>query len=613
MKTFLLLATSTVDATHGPGGSSFATWGTLHVLLAALSVIALIGYAVGPSGTHRSAAVRTALRLPLALARWTGLPAWAAVTLTLSGAGLVIAGTGFFDDVAYHVAYGRDTVLFTAPHTAIVIGLTMIAVGAWAGVAVATVQEVDTDLRFGRLRLPWSSLPLGVLGLAALLGFPIDEAWHQTYGVDVTMWSPPHLIMILGAAFSGLALWLVVAETGVRPSDDRRARAVHGVLAFLTFQGLTAPMGEFAFGVPQFQQLYHPVLICLAAGTGLVLIRLVLGRGGALTIAAISFALDHFAVLGDGPVDTRPVATFLGAAFAVEAVAWLHGTRPRLRFSVLAGLAVGTVGLATEWVYNQGAHQPWTSALLPDAVIVGVPAAVAAAVLGGAIARALPDADAVGAAAPLAPTRSGAVLVVAGLTVVAALAIPLPRQVGEVTAELHITEVEPGQVLLEARLDPPDAADGARWFMLSSWQHGTRESAHLVPQADGSWRTQTPVAVDGWAKSLLRLHRGAEMMTIPVRLPADPDIGEPEIEPRSRTAAFEAETRYLLRETTEGPPALRIAVTAVFILLVGAWVVAFSLASTRLASRAAAGGRDAPRHRTGHRARHEVDAFRAGT
>jgi hypothetical protein len=572
--------------TEAPGGSAYASWETLIGGLVLVALLGLTALILGRPPEHRSAVVRTLLRAPEALSRLTGLPAWAAIATSISTIGLVIAGMGFSSDVAYHVAFGRDTVLFTPPHTAIFIGLTLIAAGAAAGVAVATVQQVDTALRPNGLRVPWSMLPLGVLGIAAVLGFPIDELWHQAYGVDVTMWSPPHLIMILGAAFTGLALWLVLADVGMRPGDSRRALTLHVIAAMLTFQGLIAPGGEFSFGTPQFQQLYHPVLIALAGTAALVLIRLVLGRGWALGLATLTFVLSSGGIMGgDMPVETRPIATFLGVALAIEVVAWLAGTEQRLRFAVLAGLGAGTFGLGVEWFYNQGAHQPWTTALLPDLFLVGIPAAVGSALVATAVARALnpplvPDGA---SATPRAGGLPAPAVAVGGLAVLVTLLIPLPRQVGDVMADITLEETEPGRVLVTVELDPPDAAEEARWFMVGSWQHGGRESARMLAQGDGVYTAERDISVEGWAKSLLRLHRGAEMMTVPIRLPADPEIGEPEIPAVDRVAPFEEETRYLLRETTEGPPLMAPAVKGLFVVLVGAWVTAFAVAGSRIA------------------------------
>ncbi|HLG00332.1 MAG TPA: hypothetical protein VI916_07665, partial [Acidimicrobiia bacterium] len=56
-------------------------------------------------------------------------------------------------------------------------------------------------------------------------------------------------------------------------------------------------------------------------------------------------------------------------------------------------------------------------------------------------------------------------------------------------------------------------------------------------------------------KTLLRLHRGAEMMAVPIFLPADAEIEGPrgeEFPAVDKTAAFEPERRYLLREQTDG-------------------------------------------------------------
>ena len=573
------------------GGSALASWRPVVILLSIVGGIMVLLWARGAPGDHPSATARFLLRGPNALARVTGLPAWAAVTAVGVYGGLLVAGYGFYTDVAYHVAYGRDEVLFTAPHTAIFVGLCLIAAAAVAGIATAHLSRAEVGVRLSGIQVPWSLLPLLILGSAAVLGFPIDELWHGQYGVDVTMWSPPHMLMIMGAAMSGTSVWLVLAEAGVSARSSKRALALHAITAALAIQGLMAPLGEFSFGVPQFQQLYHPVIVMIAGGA-LVAARLVLGRGWTLGVVAIMFVLsevDRMLLLegaGIGPVETVDPMIWVGSALVVEVVALALGTRRVLRFALAAGLGVGTVGLATEWWWNSTqAWQPWTSALLPDAVIVGLPAAVASAVVaagfGGALTwrRDLVPAPALGA----------------GLAViVVALAIPVPRTVSEATADVTLEPTGEGLVRVEAQLDPPDAAEGARWFLASAWQGGGNVVADMRPVGEGRYVASEPVPVDGGWKTLLRLHRGSDMMAVPIRMPADPEFGLEAIPAEDRTMAFEAETAYLLREATDGPAGLGIAVRLLYGALSLAWLAAMITASRRVArlhEPAEAGGR----------------------
>ena len=556
----------------GPRGSSLAEWEPL-LGFAVVFVLLLVGLTV--IGTRRTDR-RGLLAVPAAIERLTGVPGWAGTTLLFSIYGLAVAGHGFYTDVAWHVALGRDDDLFTAPHTAILSGLIVIALAPLAGVAVATAERLPTALRPLGFRVPWSLVPLGVLGVAALSGFPIDELWHRQFGVDVTMWSPPHLIMILAASFSGLASWLVLADAGVRPGDGAWGRGLHVVTAALTLQGLSSVQGEFSFGVPQWQQLYHPVLVSLAAGLALVLIRIVHGRGWALGIAAGIFAVQLADVLGGGgPVETRAGAVYLGSAAVVETVAWIAGTDRRLRFALLAGAGVGTLGLAVEWAWNQGAHQPWTAALLPDAVVVGLLAALAGAVLGATLAGAIAG-DRGRAAVP----RVAVAFALAG--VLAALALPSPRRVGDVTASVSLDWVDEERAIVGVTLDPPDAADGARWFTAGSWQWGGRTIGHMEEVAPGRYSSDEPLLLTGRAKSLLRLHRGAEMMAVAIRLPADPEYDLEEVPAEDRTAPFVSEQQYLQREADAGTGPLAIGVYALVIVLATAWIGSLALAVSRI-------------------------------
>jgi hypothetical protein len=575
----------------GPGGdasgSSLADWTALWVLLGAFAVIVALLLTFGRAPAHATHPVdRALLRVPGALERLTGVPGWAAATIGTGLFGLLVAGQGFYSDVAWHIALGRDDELFTAPHTAIVVGLALIALSAMVGILLATLGRLDVGLRWGGLRIPWSTLPLGALGLAAVSGFAIDEVWHAEYGVDVTMWSPPHMIMILGATFTGLACWLVLAEAKVPPRGTAWRRGIHVVTAWLTLQGLAASQGEFAFGVPQFQQMFHPVLVTLAAGFAIVAARLVLGRGWALGVVVGSFVLMHLGLLdfggeSGGPVPTRDGGLYLVSAVVVELVALLAGTRDRLRFAVLAGLGVGTIGLAGEFAYNAdwalsgGAYQPWTTNLLPDAAVFGVVAGVAAAVLGTAFAATV-NREGAGRGMP------AWAMVMAGVAAFTVVALPMPRPVGDVVADMSLEPVGPDEVHVQVVLDPPDAADEARWFQAVNWQGGELRIVEMERAGPGEYRSAEPVWVSGRGKTLVRLHRGGEMMAVPVRLPEDPEIGEPEIPAVDRTAAFVSEQRFLLREQEEGRAWISWGVHTLFFVIMAVWVSAFVVAARRI-------------------------------
>jgi hypothetical protein len=319
---------------------------------------------------------------------------------------------------------------------------------------------------------------------------------------------------------------------------------VHTVLAVLVIGGLSSAQGEFRFGVPQFQQLYHPVLICLAAAAALVAARLILGRGHALLVAVLAFLADYPTVgkgiHGLGYVHARPTALYVTSAVAIELAALVVGTDHRLRFALVSAAGVATVGLAGEWALNSHAIQPWHRSLFPAAFLLGLLVALGAAPLGAAFAAAVQRRPS-GLATP--------VLAVSAAAVIIALAVPLPRRTGHVIAAIHLDR-QGDRAVVTAVLDPPAAADHDRWFQVLSWQGGGLVVANMRRTAPGRWISTEAVPVSGSWKTLLRLQRGNQLMAVPIWLPADAAIPAPAIEAVDRTAAFLSEPRYLLREQT---------------------------------------------------------------
>lgn len=518
------------------------------------------------------------------LRRLTGLPGW-----SVAGAltGLMAAGiamVGLYWDVAWHIDLGRDEQLFTPSHTMILLGLNGLVFAAGVAVVFATLEGSRAGFRFGGLQVPWTALVMGALGLGAVAAFPLDNLWHQAYGIDVTLWSPTHLQLVAGGSLGPMAMWLMLRE-GRRADGDALEVTVFGrgveVLclgAILT--GLSTFQGEFDFGVPQFQALYHPLLIVAAAGIALVAARLAVGAGGAVMAVLVFLGLRLLVVgLVSGALNhTIPrFPLYLVPALAVEAVAFALGTQRRLRYAAVAGAAIATVGLAAElaWVDLSGWGPLSGNGLLP-ALGLGLVAAVAAAVIGAGLGQGGDD--------DTQPPVPAAALGGAALALLAVLALPLPRTVGEVDAVISLARTG-DEAVVTVRLDPPDAAEQATLFGVVAWQGGGRESAEFERIGDGVYRATSAVPVTGSWKTMIGLQRGSQVMAAPVYLPADPEIGAASVAALDeRSTAFTRNTDILLREQTDGPAWPALASYLGVAVVAGTWIALLALAVWRIRS-----------------------------
>src|SRR5438876_11221432 len=130
---------------------------------------------------------------------------WAAALAVTS------AYIGGYWDISWHRSIGRDT-FWSPPHMAIY------ACGVLAGISSGYLILTTT---FGRnraladvgVRIWGFTAPLGAFigawgGLAMLVSAPFDDWWHNAYGLDVRIISPPH--MVLAAGFFGIELGAVM-------------------------------------------------------------------------------------------------------------------------------------------------------------------------------------------------------------------------------------------------------------------------------------------------------------------------------------------------------------------------------------------------------------------
>ena len=514
------------------------------------------------------------------LERVTGYPGWA-MAGALSGLwALATAALGLYWDVGWHIDFGRDKALFTPPHTMIVIGLAGIIYSAGIAALFATLDDAPVGVRILGVRIPYSAMPMAALGVGALVGFPLDALWHEAYGIDVTLWSPTHLMLVGGGGLATIAVWLMLMEGRPAGRATVLGRGIAALSLGAILVGLSCFEGEFDFGVPQFQVIYLPVLIAATAGFTVVLARTALGPWGAVkAVVAYVIVRGSIALIVSGPLHhTFPrFPLYLASALVVEVVALWLGTDNRLRYALISGVAIATVGMVGElaWVKLSG----WADLPVNDArVFLVVPAvAVAAAVLGGALSR------------PVWAQRTvpGLAAGLAGLVLAGTVLALLPRNVGHVEATIYLTPVGQ-QATVAVELAPADAARHATAFGVVSWQGGGRVSAKLNEVGPGRYVSSRPLPVTGDWKTMVGLQRGSEVMAVPVYLPADPEINAPAIAALpQRHAAFVRNTALLLREQHAGPTWPAVAGYSGLAIMAALWTGLIAFVANRLSSASA--------------------------
>jgi hypothetical protein len=536
----------------------------LASLAATLLTAALLYYGLG----HRSGRVATLGKVAAYFERRSGMPGWVALPAAVATASLITALFGMYWDISLHIDNGRDAGPLANPaHYFILTGLFGIFTAGFLAMVLPRERPSRAAVRIGP---DWWAPLGGVLicacGAFSLVGFPLDDVWHRLFGQDVTLWGPTHLMLIGGAAMTLLGIAVLTVE-GQRanasreqplpePRSTRAARTV--ALTGGLMLGLSTFQAEFDFGVPQFQLLFQPLLIMLAAGLGLVLARIYGGRGAALGAVTFFILLRGALAVAIGPVlgQTTPhFPLYVVEALVVEAVALRVSTSTPLRFGAWCGIGIGTVGLAGEWAWSQvWMPLPWPGALFPEGAIVGFLAACAGALIGAWIGDRLSIAPGI-RRPPLRLAAVAAATVLAGL-VIFGLYTSADRGVG---ARVVLRDVPGGngrQVQAVIAIRPRGAAAGAEWLDVTSWQGGGLVVDRLRELGPGLYRTTQPVPVHGNWKTMIRLHKGNSLTALPVFLPRDAAIPVGEIPARPTfNRAFRDEHKLLQREQTGGSPA----------------------------------------------------------
>jgi hypothetical protein len=206
---------------------------------------------------------------------------------------------------------------------------------------------------------------LGVLGSA-----PFDEWWHRMFGIDVTVWSPPHLFAIAATAVIRVGLIVAVvherhpAANGAVPWQPKlswRGTTVADWVLLLLFSlllgNLTFALGEYDYLDASRDPFLYPILASLAAPVALVAAVRTLGRVGTATLIALLLMLRRelasplLLMTGFVPPSSAPL--YLVPAIIVDLWFWLvRRTDESAWKSVAAGILFAWIFIGTEYGYT---------------------------------------------------------------------------------------------------------------------------------------------------------------------------------------------------------------------------------------------------------------------
>jgi len=136
-------------------------------------------------------------------------PVWCSVAAVTS------AMIGVHWDISWHQSIGRDT-FWTPAHLAIHL-CGVLAGTACAWLILSTTFARESPLRAASVRIWGFRGPLGAFvaawgGIAMITSAPFDNWWHNAYGLDVKILSPPH--MLLAAGIGGVEVGAAILILG---------------------------------------------------------------------------------------------------------------------------------------------------------------------------------------------------------------------------------------------------------------------------------------------------------------------------------------------------------------------------------------------------------------
>ena len=210
---------------------------------------------------------------------------------------------GVMWDISWHRTIGRDT-FWTPAHIGIYLG--GVVAGLTSGVLAlkttfaGTGAERGTAVRFWGFRAPLGAWVCIWGAFAMLTSAPFDDWWHNAYGLDVKIISPPHMLLAAGIAAIQTGAMLMALAWQNRAEQTRERRLLGwlylygaGLLVLLAATVATEHTQRWDMHTAHFYQVSAGVFLFFIVSAA----RASVARWPATTIALVYTAMTIFMLL----------------------------------------------------------------------------------------------------------------------------------------------------------------------------------------------------------------------------------------------------------------------------------------------------------------------------
>jgi len=139
-------------------------------------------------------------------------------------------------DVSWHRSIGRDT-FWTPAHMAIYACGVLAAISCGYLVLFTTFRKpaalVASSVEIFGFRAPLGAFIASWGGIAMLTSAPFDNWWHNAYGLDVKIVSPPHTLLMLGVFAVSVGTLIMLLGAMNRATNATAARHLQWLLLYV--------------------------------------------------------------------------------------------------------------------------------------------------------------------------------------------------------------------------------------------------------------------------------------------------------------------------------------------------------------------------------------------